>query len=100
MPHYLGDLMAFQVKRTHHRTLLSMWVTAMLTFMSLCALYDRYGVIKVAHWFLTFAFRDSLSEVDCNIRVYNGIGHCFAHPYKLFLFSIVLRGRSFIGALP
>ena len=84
MPPYLGELMAFQVKRTHHQTLLSMWVTAMLTFMSLCALHGRYGVIKVAHWFLIFAFRDSISEVDCNIGVYSGIGHCFADPYKLF----------------
>ena len=47
-------------------------------------LYGRYGVIKVAHWFLIFAFRDSISEVDCNIGVYSGIGHCFADPYKLF----------------
>jgi hypothetical protein len=30
-------LMAFQVKRTFHPILLSVWVTAMLTIMSLCA---------------------------------------------------------------
>ena len=34
MPHYLGELMAFQVKRTSFLILLSMWVTAMLTIMS------------------------------------------------------------------
>jgi hypothetical protein len=39
MPHYLGELMAFQVKRTSFPILLSMsmWVTAMLTIMSLGA---------------------------------------------------------------
>ena len=37
MPHYLGKLMAFQVKRTSFPILLSMWVTAMLTIMSLGA---------------------------------------------------------------
>jgi len=47
-------------------------------------LYGRYGIVKVAHWFLIFACRDWISEVDCNIGVYSGIGHCFADPYKLF----------------
>jgi hypothetical protein len=37
MPHYLGELMGFQVKRTSFPILLSMWVTAMLTILSLCA---------------------------------------------------------------
>jgi hypothetical protein len=37
MPHYLGELMAFQVKRASFLILLSMWVTAMLTIMSLGA---------------------------------------------------------------
>jgi hypothetical protein len=37
MPHYLGELMAFQVERTSFPILLSMWVTAMLTIMSLGA---------------------------------------------------------------
>jgi hypothetical protein len=37
MPHYLGELMALQVKRTSFSILLSMWVTAMLTIMSLGA---------------------------------------------------------------
>jgi hypothetical protein len=37
MPHYLGELMAFQVKQTFFPILLSMWFTAMLTFMSLGA---------------------------------------------------------------
>jgi hypothetical protein len=37
MPHYLGELMAFQVKRTSFPILLSMRVTAMLTIMSLGA---------------------------------------------------------------
>jgi hypothetical protein len=38
MPHYLGELMAFQVKQTFFPILLSMWVTAMLTtIMSLGA---------------------------------------------------------------
>jgi hypothetical protein len=37
MPHYLGELMAFQVKQTSFPILLSIWVTAMLTFMSLGA---------------------------------------------------------------
>jgi hypothetical protein len=37
MPHYLGELMAFQIKQTFFPILLSMWVTAMLTIMSLGA---------------------------------------------------------------
>ena len=37
MPHYLGELMAFQVKQISFPILLSMWVTAMLTIMSLGA---------------------------------------------------------------
>jgi hypothetical protein len=37
MPHYLGELMAFQVKQTSFPILLSMGVTAMLTIMSLGA---------------------------------------------------------------
>jgi hypothetical protein len=49
MPHYLGELMAFQVERTSFPILLSMWVTAMLTIMSLGAAYGRYGVSTVAH---------------------------------------------------
>jgi hypothetical protein len=35
--HYLGELMAFQVKQTSFPILLSMGVTAMLTIMSLGA---------------------------------------------------------------
>ena len=37
MPHNLGELMGFQVKRTSFPILLSVWVTAMLTILSLCA---------------------------------------------------------------
>jgi hypothetical protein len=37
MPHYLGELMAFQAKQTSFPILLSMWVTAMLAIMSLGA---------------------------------------------------------------
>jgi len=37
MPHYLGELMAFQVKLTSFLILLSMWVLAMLTILSLVA---------------------------------------------------------------
>jgi hypothetical protein len=37
MPHYLGELMAFQVKRTSFQILLSVWVTVMLTIISLGA---------------------------------------------------------------
>ncbi len=37
IPHYLGELMAFQVKQTVHPTLHSMWVTAMLSIMALGA---------------------------------------------------------------
>jgi hypothetical protein len=37
MPHYLGELMAIQVKQTSFLILLSMWVTVMLTIMSLGA---------------------------------------------------------------
>jgi hypothetical protein len=37
MPHYLDELMAFQVKRTSFPIILSMWVTAMLTIMTLGA---------------------------------------------------------------
>jgi hypothetical protein len=33
MPHYLGELMAFQVKQTSFPILLSMWVMAMLTII-------------------------------------------------------------------
>ena len=37
IPHYLGELMAFQVKRAFYRTLHSMWVTTMLSIMALGA---------------------------------------------------------------
>jgi hypothetical protein len=37
MPHYLGELMALWVKQTSFPILLSMWVTAMLTIVSLFA---------------------------------------------------------------
>ncbi len=40
IPHYLGELMAFQVKQTFHPTLDSMWVTAghgMLSIMAVGA---------------------------------------------------------------
>ena len=63
-----------------------MWVTAMLTFCHCVLLYGRYGVIKVAHWFLIFAFRDSISEVDCNIRVYK-FKRGFATPI-IFIFDL------------
>jgi hypothetical protein len=33
MPHYLGELMAFQIKQTSFPILLSMCVTAMLTII-------------------------------------------------------------------
>jgi len=46
MPHYLGELMAFQVKQTSFLILLSMWVTAMLTIMSLGAALVLYNIVR------------------------------------------------------
>ena len=46
MPHYLGELMAFQVKQTSFLILLSMWVTAMLTIMSLGAALVLYNMVR------------------------------------------------------
>jgi hypothetical protein len=36
IPHYLGELIAFQVKRTLYPILLSMWVMSMLTIICHC----------------------------------------------------------------
>ncbi len=44
IPHYLGELMAFQVKQTFYPTLHSMWVTAMLSIMALGAAYCTFDL--------------------------------------------------------
>ena len=41
-----------------------------------------------------------ISEVDCYIRTYSGIGHCLLAQTIGDLFSIVLQSGAFIGALP
>jgi hypothetical protein len=41
-----------------------MWVSAMLTFLSLCAALGRYHLSTVAQRFLIFPFRDWISDID------------------------------------
>jgi hypothetical protein len=48
---------------------------------------------------LVFAFRDSISEVDCYIGAYSGIGHCLLAQTIGNLFSMVLRSRAYCGFL-
>ncbi len=45
-------------------------------------LWSRCGVSKVANCFFIFAFRTWISEVDCYIGAYSGIGHCVATQEK------------------
>ena len=64
MPHYLDELMTFQVKHIFLPTLLSMWVSAMLTFLSLCDALGRYRLSTVVQRFLIFPLRDWISDTD------------------------------------
>jgi hypothetical protein len=56
MPHYLGELMAFQVKQTSFLILLSMWVTVMLTIMSLGAALGEIWCLYVSGLIFDFHF--------------------------------------------
>jgi hypothetical protein len=48
---------------------------------------------------LILAFRDWISEIDCYIGAYSGIGHCLLAQTIGDLFSIVLQSGAYCGFL-
>ncbi len=67
IPHYLGELMAFQVKWTFNPTLHSMWVTAMLSIMAWVPHRVVVTSLRKRKDFWVSNFRDLISKVDCYI---------------------------------